>query len=71
MADWRNVLALYSIKVSNNNQDVITLNDDKVQQLKTIFWEVNTISYNVKDEITNINENEIIRQEIKKILYIS
>lgn len=70
MADWRNVLALYSIKVSSNNQDVITLNDDKIKQLKTIFWEVNTISYNVKDEITNINENEIVRQEIKKVLYI-
>ena len=37
MADWRNILALYSIKVSSNNQDVITLNDDKVKQLKTIF----------------------------------
>ena len=70
IADWRNVLALYSIKVSSNNQDVITLNDDKVKQLKTIFWEVNTISYNVKDEITNVNENEIVRQEIKKVLYI-
>ena len=50
-AEWKDVLAIYTVKLSNGNNeaDVITLNDEKVNLLKEIFWEMNEISF-TKDE---------------------
>lgn len=49
-AEWKNVLAIYTAKISNgeNNVDVITISQEKVQELKTIFWEMNSISSNIE-----------------------
>jgi len=58
MIDWKNVLAFYSIKVSGNNYEVITLDNTKVKEIKKIFWELNTINYYIKEE------------EYKKVFYI-
>ena len=46
-AEWKDVLAIYTVKLSNGNNeaDVITLNDEKVNLLKEIFWEMNEISF--------------------------
>ena len=46
-AEWKDVLAIYSVKVNggNNQNEVLTLNDEKVQILKDIFWEMNDITY--------------------------
>ena len=52
-AEWTDILAIYSVKLSNGNNeaDVITLNDEKVNLLKQIFWEMNEVSF-TKDEET-------------------
>ena len=52
-AEWKDILAVYSVKVNGGNDgtDVITINDEKVKILKDIFWEMNEISF-TKDETT-------------------
>lgn len=46
-AEWKDVLAIYSVKVNggNNETEVLTLNDEKVNTLKEIFWEFNEINH--------------------------
>ncbi|NCC88699.1 MAG: hypothetical protein EOM05_12715 [Clostridia bacterium] len=46
-AVWENVLSVYAIKINtdiNNPQEVATINEDKKQLLKNIFWEMNSIT---------------------------
>ncbi len=46
-AVWKEVLAVYSIKVNtdpNNPQEVASMDDTKKQMLKDIFWDMNVIS---------------------------
>lgn len=52
-AEWKDVLAIYSVKINggNNQNEVLTINDEKVEQLKQIFWEMNEITF-TKDEKT-------------------
>lgn len=51
-AEWKDVLAIYSIKVNggNNQNEVLTIDDNKVKQLKEIFWEMNEISFNIDEK---------------------
>lgn len=52
-AEWKDILAVYVAKVSNGNDQVemMTLNDEKVNILKQIFWEMNEVTF-TKDEQT-------------------
>lgn len=52
-AEWKDILAVYVAKVSNGNDQVemMTLNDEKVNALKQIFWEMNEVTF-TKDEQT-------------------
>ncbi len=76
-AEWKDILSVYSVIVSNGDEatDVITLNDNKINQLKTIFWEMNIINSNVKEEekeIETIDENgntKLVKVK-RKVLYI-
>ncbi|MDO4755420.1 MAG: CHAP domain-containing protein [Parabacteroides sp.] len=46
-AVWKDVLAVYSVKVNtdpDNPQEVATMDENKKQLLKDIFWEMNSIS---------------------------
>ena len=46
-AEWKEVLAVYSVKVNadaDNPQEVVTMDEGKRQLLKDIFWEMNSIS---------------------------
>lgn len=46
-AVWKNVLAIYSVKVNtdeNNPQEVATMNEEKKELLKDIFWEMHEIN---------------------------
>lgn len=75
-AEWKDILAVYTVKVSNgNNQtEVMTLDDKKVSILKTVFWDMNSITSEVKEEMVNEEQTEngtsITNQVKKKILYI-
>ena len=46
-AVWKDVLAIYSIKVNTDNdnpQEVATMNEEKKEILKDIFWQMNEIT---------------------------
>lgn len=45
-ADWRDVLAVFAVKTAgvDNGTDVATLDPDRAARLKTVFWDMTTIS---------------------------
>ena len=61
-AVWKDVLAVYSVKVNtdpDNAQEVATMNDEKKQLLKDIFWEMNEISSRTETKLhTEITETD-------------
>ena len=84
-ADWKDILSLYVARISNgdNSVDVLTINDEKKNILKEIFWDINSITSNIvvekydeslsigtwdRDDITEIDDNVI---EDKNILHIN
>lgn len=82
-AVWSEVLAVYAAKVNydaDNPQDVITLDENKVNILSSIFWDMNTISSkNETKTVTVVNETDdgngnIVQtetQEEQSFLYIT
>lgn len=61
-AIWREVLAFYAVKTSMtdaNGQEVVTLDQGKVELLREIFWEMNTITSEVRAEIKNVVEEKV------------
>ncbi len=76
MATWKDILLVYAVKVSNgtNEQDVLTMNENKKQILKDIFWNMNNISSEVKDEMVTergTNTDELPKEVQKKVLHIT
>lgn len=76
-AEWKEVLAIYTAKITkgNNSADVITMDDKKKQELKKIFWDMNIISYEIKDETNDTSyeisfDNSQDNKMTKKVLYI-
>ncbi len=50
VANWDEVLAIYAILVATepeNPIEVATLDDSKIEKLKTVFWDMNHVSYSV------------------------
>lgn len=46
-AAWKEVIAFYAVKLNtdtNEPQEVATIDEDKIEKLKAIFWEMTTIS---------------------------
>ena len=45
-AEWKDILAVYTVKISNgkNDAEVMTLDNNKISILKEIFWEMNEIT---------------------------
>jgi cell wall-associated NlpC family hydrolase len=67
--NWNEVLAFYAVLVSTdpeNPMEVATLDDAKIEKLKTVFWDMNHISYSVNtvevstDEDTGETITEIV-----------
>lgn len=57
-AEWKDVLAIYTIKVSNDNKnEVITIDNNKKSILKQIFWDMNSISNEVITEVYNEDDS--------------
>ena len=68
-AVWREVLAFYAVKTSmfdEKGQEVVTLDQGKIELLRGIFWEMNTISSEVKTETKNVVE-EVVGEDGKII----
>lgn len=75
MASWKDVLTVYTIKQSNgvNQQDVMTIDDNKKNVIKQVFWDMNSLTSEVKDEMVTeqgTNADEMPKQVQKKVLHI-
>ena len=75
MASWKDMLLVYTIKVSNgvNEQEVMTIDESKKKTLKQVFWDMNSLSSEVKTEnVTEqgINTDEMPKEVSKKVLHI-
>ena len=75
IASWKDVLTVYTIKQSNgvNQQDVMTIDDNKKNVIKQIFWDMNSLTSEVKDEMVTeqgTNADEMPKQVQKKVLHI-
>ena len=76
-ASWKDVLSIYAVEVSNGEEktEVVTLDNKKVDKLKKVFWEMNTISSRTEEiekEIEIINDDgSTEKKKVKrKVLYI-
>ena len=75
MAPWKDILLVYTIKQSNgkNETDVVTMDDNKKKVLKEIFWDMNSLSSEVKEETVTeqgVNTDEEPKEVQKKVLHI-
>lgn len=80
---WKEVLAVYAAKVTTdpeNPQEVATLTPEKVELLRKIFWDMNTISYSSETKevteivVTDDGNGNLIETEVtttKTFLYIT
>lgn len=70
-AEWKDVLAVYVAKVSggDNRVEMITLDDNKVNILKEIFWTMNKISFTKEEETHQETIFHLTWTEYKTITY--
>lgn len=76
MATWKDVLIVYAVKQSgvNNQQEIATIDNNKKQILKNIFWDMNQLTYEVKTEMVieqGINALEKPKEVQKQVLHIT
>lgn len=76
-AEWKDIISVYTVLMTEGKEqsDVITLDDNKIEKLRSVFWEMNTISSrveNIEKEIETTDENGIAKIEKvnRKVLYI-
>lgn len=52
MARWEDLLAIYATKITNGNLGIeaITVNEEKKNILKNLFWQMNSLSTELKDK---------------------
>ncbi|MBS4860895.1 MAG: CHAP domain-containing protein, partial [Eubacterium limosum] len=58
-AVWKEVLAVYAVKTttdSDNAQEVATMDDEKLELLKDIFWQMNEISSSTSTQTETVIE---------------
>lgn len=75
MATWKDVLIIYKVKQANgfDGGEVITMDDNKKALVKQIFWEMNSLSSEVKTEkVTEqgVNTDEMPKEVEKRVLHI-
>lgn len=76
MASWKDVLIMYTVKQANgfDGQEVITMDDNKKAVVKQIFWEMNSLSSEVKTEKVieqGVNTDEMPKEIEKRVLHIT
>ena len=76
-AEWKNILAVYAVKVGSGDeeQEVVTIDDNKMEKLRNIFWDMNEVTYNteaVEKEVQYIDEkgNITSKKEEVTVLHI-
>lgn len=61
-ADWREVLSVYAVKVNtdpDNPQEVASMDEDKLQILIGIFWDMNTIEQRTESYTETVIETTV------------
>lgn len=76
MATWKDVLTIYTVKQANgfDGGEVITMDDNKKALVKQIFWEMNSLSSEVKTEKVieqGVNTDEMPKEVEKRVLHIT
>ena len=74
-ATWKDMLLIYAVKQSNgiNEQEVITMDNTKLKILKDIFWDMNSLTHEVKTETVTyqgVNDLEMPQEHEKRVLHI-
>ncbi len=81
--NWMDVVAVFAVKTamdSQNGTDVVTIDNTRADLLKSVFWDMNTISYKVETEkqtktVTVKNEDGTTSEETvtttENVLYIT
>lgn len=61
-AEWKDILAVYTVKISNgkNDAEVMTLDNNKISILKEIFWEMNEITSSTEEVTDKDNKKKIV-----------
>jgi len=70
---WKEILAVYAVKTNtdpDNPLDVITLDDEKIDLLRTVFWDMNIIDYWI-EEIEHPGDDEDEDTWYEYILHIT
>ena len=72
-AVWREVLSVYAVSLnmaSDGEQEVVTLNDEKIEILKDIFWKMNSISSAVEDVTRMVDEEQVDEKGIIRVVKV-
>ena len=76
-AQWKDIISIYAVVISKGEEqtELVTLDDNKINQLKEIFWQMNTITSRVDEiekeyEITEENGNTKTEKKKIKMLHI-
>ena len=62
MADWEEVIAVYAVKLnldSDNPQEVATFDEDKAEELRKVFWAMNSIHLETEAVTSYVPKQEI------------
>lgn len=74
LQNWRNVLAVYAVKVSTDEEhglDVVTMDEEKLQLLRKIFFDANKLEYELTartvdgEQITTLHISAQIRDAMQ------
>ena len=74
MADWCEVLAVFAVKANEEN-DVVTIDEARVGQIKGVFWDMNSLTYNIEvivhddytERILHIHIHHKTEQEMREV----
>lgn len=65
-AEWKEILAIYVVYYSSNNDsDVLILTEEKKEQIKEIFWDMTSVSSEVKLENVDGTSQNILYIDIE------
>lgn len=75
MASWKDILIIYTVKQSNGlkQQEVVTIDNAKKIIFKQVFWDMNEVTYELKNETVTeqgTNALETPKDVQKKVLHI-
>ena len=70
---WKEILAIYAVKTStdpDNPLEVMSLDDERIELLHTVFWDMNIIEYEI-EEVEHYGEDEDEEDWTEYVLHIT